>query len=422
MSVRMNCEIFQNNLNAFLDSELSEEMRAKMIEHAMNCPECGERLDQMTRLLTMCAEMDEGLVMPLDGQAAWRNAIREEVQKKKRPKTSAWMRSIGAIAAALVLLVSGTAYYRMQLPLSSDQYIPLLGGQQAKLVNQTGEVYDEGASYSQEAPQSGYLLDTDGSASDDLLYGNADSMDADEDGQQSAGKSSAIVIRRATRDIETSAFDSDARNIEDLIDEYEGYFEQNSQRGQILEPGMTEGRTLYVTVRVPSEKLDDFLVSLSAVGTTTYSSESAEDISSRYYDTQARLDVKKEQHTRLKELIAEADSLTDIIELENKLYEVQADIDSIEGQLRGWNSQASLSSVDITMTEVAQRDKVQPITDSLGDRVKNGFYDSVNWLMAFLQDMAVFLAVIAPQLVIIIPLVILIVVIIRIVTRRRRNR
>jgi hypothetical protein len=30
----------------------------------------------MTRLLTMCAEMDEGLTVPLEAQAAWRKAVR----------------------------------------------------------------------------------------------------------------------------------------------------------------------------------------------------------------------------------------------------------------------------------------------------------------------------------------------------------
>lgn len=422
MSVRMNCELFQKNLNAFLDSELDEATRAAMIQHAADCPECGQQLDQMTRVLTMCAEMDEGLVMPLDGQTAWRNAIREEIQKKKRPKISAWTRSVGAIAAALVLLVSGTAYYRAQLPLSPSEYAPILAH---KVSGGTEELAMEPeAAYQMSEPSgnSGILLKSDGSLVDES--GDYDDADTGESGTggTAESKANAVVIRRATRDIESSAYESDTHNIEDLVGEHDGYIEYRSERGQALEPGGTEGRTLYLTVRVPTENLDEFLSSLSAVGTTAYSSENAEDISSRYYDTQARLDVKKEQHARLKELIADAETLTDIIELENKLYEVQGDIDSLEGQLRGWNNQVSLSTVEITLTEVAQRDKVQPITDSLSDRVKNGFYDSVNWLMGFLQDMAVVLAVIAPQLVIIIPVIILVVVIVKIVRRRRRNR
>jgi apolipoprotein N-acyltransferase len=73
------------------------------------------------------------------------------------------------------------------------------------------------------------------------------------------------------------------------------------------------------------------------------------------------------------------------------------------------------------MTEVAVRNQVQPVGDSLMERIRTGFFDSVNWLSGFLQDMAVTLAALAPVLVVLIPIIILIIIIVRVVRARRRR-
>ena len=64
MEKPITCKYFGNHLDAYLDSELDRATRLKMELHADRCPECGEKLEYMTRLLIMCAEMDEGLSVP----------------------------------------------------------------------------------------------------------------------------------------------------------------------------------------------------------------------------------------------------------------------------------------------------------------------------------------------------------------------
>jgi len=61
------------------------------------------------------------------------------------------------------------------------------------------------------------------------------------------------------------------------------------------------------------------------------------------------------------------------------------------------------------------------VGDSLIERIRTGFFDSVNWLSGFLQDMAVTLAALAPILVILIPVVVLIIVIVKVVRKRKRR-
>ena len=116
MTGQIDCKFFTEHLDSYLDSELDQAARQEMHRHAANCPSCGECLESMTRLLTMCAEMDEGLSVPLEAQAAWRKAVRAEAASKERKASSrgaVFRRWTGGIAAALVLLVGGTFAYRM---------------------------------------------------------------------------------------------------------------------------------------------------------------------------------------------------------------------------------------------------------------------------------------------------------------------
>ena len=74
----MNCERFRSMLDRYIDSELSEEERSAMEEHTLSCDDCAELLNQALTTATMCAELNEGLTVPLECQAGWRRAVREE--------------------------------------------------------------------------------------------------------------------------------------------------------------------------------------------------------------------------------------------------------------------------------------------------------------------------------------------------------
>ena len=67
----MNCERFRSMLDRYIDSELSEEERSAMEEHTLSCDDCAELLNQALTTATMCAELNEGLTVPLECQAGW---------------------------------------------------------------------------------------------------------------------------------------------------------------------------------------------------------------------------------------------------------------------------------------------------------------------------------------------------------------
>ena len=427
MNKPMSCQFFKDHLNDYLDSEMDMETRHRMDRHAQACPECGERLEVMTRLLTMCAELDEGITMPLEGQAAWRKAVREEAAKQKPRRGRGFIRALGTVAAAAVLITAGTFAYRISgsLPLAQPNAAPYAGnGMEAD----GGFYYGEMADNQNAAGARMLSVEADGAYDSAEIAGAKATPTVVSDGaggaqpESSAQSRSVVVLRSAQRELESAAFEKSLQSVQDLVSEYEGYFERSEVSGQPITAGTQYGRIADLTVRVPVAQLDDFLSSLDAAGKVTRKRESAEDISSRYYDSKTRLDSAKTQMERLNQLVTTAANLEDMLLLQSKIDETQQTIDSLEGDMRAWDSRASYSTVDVLLTEVAARDQVMPQATTLQERMKAAFYDSVNWLNGFWQDATVVLAMAAPLLVIILPVVVLILIIVASIRRHRRKK
>ncbi|MEF9895033.1 MAG: DUF4349 domain-containing protein [Clostridia bacterium] len=439
MNKQVSCKFFQEHLNDYLDSEMDIETRQRMNDHATECPECGERLETMTRLLTMCAELDEGLTIPLDAQAAWRKAVREESTHQQAPKRRGhgFTRALGAVAAAAVLLVGGTFAYRMSGVSPIKQPAGLASYKSAPSAVRSYDFNSNEDAARSRAGAMPIVSEADGemanagqgAGASQIVVGApqdappvlGDAPDQAETPTQEATRKS-VVLKSAERKMETTGFEQSMVSVQNLVDEYQGYFEQSTVEGRPLEAGNAVGRTASMTVRVQEAQLDEFLASLDAVGTVTYKSESAEDISSQYYDVASRLAAYKAQQTRLGELVKSAANLEDMLLLEDKQTQVQQSIDELEGQMRGWDSLANDAPVYITLTEVAAGGQALVPGTTLEARMKTAFEQSVAWMKGFLQDAAVVLTMAAPALVIAIPLIIVICLIIAGVKRRRNKR
>lgn len=406
----MNCETFKQNIDGWLDGELSPEMRLEMQEHADACGECASLLEQATNLSQMCAEMNEGLTVPLAAQAAWRQAVRAEARRPKK-RTGGWMRVATGVAAAMALLVGGTFGVRSgetvpavmpTIMVSQDEDyegLPFAAGER-----KDGDAVRAGG----DLALTGMRLQSDGSTQDSLrMSGDAQDEDA-----------GLIVLRSASRSIRSDSYDSDVQWLNDLVSEYGAYFEERSETAA-SEDGAT-GRVSDMVIRTPSDRLDDFLTELDQLGETLVRSEAAEDVTDRYLDTQSRRDALLQQKQKLDDLLEKAESVEELIAVDDKMTDVLASLETLEGDLRRWESRQSYSRVSLTLTE-AVKATVQPEA-SLGERMKSGFGESVGWLQEFGQDALVTLATALPKLVVWIPALALAVIAICAIRRGRRRR
>lgn len=404
----MNCERFRSMLDRYIDSELSEEERSAMEEHTLSCDECAELLNQALTAATMCAELNEGLTVPLECQAGWRRAIREEaVQAKKTPKWLLWRRalSVAAAAAALFFAVGGALNpngltLNASLMNSADQYAETAGYEAAYVSDATGVASTSNS-------KTTFLLESDGALNDEKSVGTSG---------ESTQTGSVVVLRSALRRVISKSFDSDLMWLDDLLREYDAYFEDRTVTGQTE----SSDRMLSASIRVPSASLDDFLTALDDMGTVTLREERAEDISADYTDVSTRLSVLRSQLDQLNAMNETAESVSDLIAIHERATDLMAEIESYESTLRGWASQQSYSTVSLTVEEDITGGEDAP-SSSLGERMKEAFDNSVEWLKTFGQNAVVFLAALAPRLAVWGPVAVIVIVIICLIFRRKKK-
>ena len=402
----MDCKEFSNLLDALMDGALPDAYARRMRDHARECDACGALLS----LREDCRRMDGEIQVPDSFSSSWRKTIREEKRMEEKSKKAVNWKTWVSIAAALIFVVGGTLATRDDLP--SRQRTAASNGS----ASNTAKLAEEPAAYRSMA--AGGMTN--------VLYGTG-AMEAapmmeyalEEDEAEyayDAGTSAAVktekIIRSASFTVKTVAYDADLQRLQDLTAELGGRVEYLSSYGDTTS-GQTRSASL--TLRIPSQRLDEFLTGAQGIGTVTNMTQQMEDVSDSYYDTQTRLETQREKLKRLQALMAQAEDVSDLIEIESAIADAQYYIDRYAGQLKSYDSRVDYSTVRVTVRETTI---TETKTVSLGERIATGLGDSFQDFGWFLEDMVIFLAAALPWLM----ALAVVVFVIALAVRRRKNR
>ena len=179
----------------------------------------------------------------------------------------------------------------------------------------------------------------------------------------------AKIIYTTYLSIETKDYDWAYQQLNDTLSSVDGYLESSNEYTDSTD----STRTLSLTLRVPESSYDAFVDAAEQTGSVTSKSESAEDVTTQYMDIEARLDNLTAQRTRLQELQASADNLTDLLQIESSLSDVQYQIESYQSQLNWYSQQVSYCTVNITLDEVETLTTGTSFAARLADAAKNGW-------------------------------------------------
>lgn len=107
-------------------------------------------------------------------------------------------------------------------------------------------------------------------------------------------------------------------------------------------------------IRVPEDAYTGFLQDAGELGYLASKTESTENISTQYYDTEARLKTLRTKQERHQALLAEAEVMEDIISLESALSDVEYEIEQYSSTMNQYDSFVSFSTIDLTLQEVTK--------------------------------------------------------------------
>ena len=194
---------------------------------------------------------------------------------------------------------------------------------------------------------------------------------------------SAKIIYTANLTLETRDYDTARAALDAALSDADGYMESSSEY-----TNTDSTRSVSLTLRVPQDSYKSFLAAAAQSGSVTYQNQQAEDITTQYMDTEARLASLTAQRTRLQELQAQADTLADLLEIESSLSDVQYQIESWQSQLDWYSNQVSCCTVYITLNEV---ETLTPTSTSFGAKLLAALRNGWTGFVSGAQAVAVFL-------------------------------
>ena len=231
------------------------------------------------------------------------------------------------------------------------------------------------------------------------------------------------IIYSADASVETTEFELTLEKLQGLVQQFGGFIESSSINGSNYysqSRGYANNRSANYTIRIPSERFSELMGSLSTLGNVPYTYTYTENISARYYDVQARLTAYKTQEQRLLEMMEMAETVSDIVVIEDRLSELRYEIESLQSTLNSWDRQVSYSSVNVNISEVTVYTPEATLSygQRLGLAVRNGLQSTgeffSNFLLWFLEAL--------PALIILAVLTVAVIIIIRRARKKRRAR
>ena len=217
----------------------------------------------------------------------------------------------------------------------------------------------------------------------DYSYGDYESAEAyDESDSYSQSeadivKQNMMIARDARVNVDVQNLEEFDYNIQKKVSEVGGYYESSELNDYTT--SYSEERYGYFTVRVPADKLDDFLGTVGDSGNITTKNISAEDVSLQYVDVEAHISALNNGKEAFERLMDSAYTVQDIMDVQDRITNIQAQLDSYERQRRVLESRVSYSKVDITAVE--RRDLDHPVREAFsikfGERLLDGVESAV---------------------------------------------
>lgn len=229
------------------------------------------------------------------------------------------------------------------------------------------------------------------------------------------------LIKNASLYLETREFDELYLNIQKEISDLNGYIEKSSLYNGSSYYEYQELRSASLTIRIPNDKLEDFISDVKTISNVTNCEQSVEDVTLAYCDLESHMKALRTEQERLIELLDSAENVEDIITIESRLSQVRYEIESMESQLRTFDNLIDYSTVNMEINEV---ETLTPtIQKSSLVRIKEGFLESTDNVIYGIKEFLINFIIELPYLIMWLVIIIFIIfVLIKIAKRSMKTK
>ena len=231
-------------------------------------------------------------------------------------------------------------------------------------------------------------------------------------------QSNEKIIYTYNYSVETKKFDEFMDAVQKRINEYGGYLESSETNGN---SEMNIRRYANMVIRIPADKMHEFLNMVKENSNVTYSSSSTENVTLSYVDMQSHIKALKTEQETLMGILERATKLEDIITIQNQLTNIRYELESYESQLRVYDNRINYSTLYLDINEVERETNVATEL-TYGQEIKQGLSDTFYNIGQGLRSFSIWFIVNLPILLIWAVIIAAIILIVRKILKIRAKK
>jgi|SRR5690554_568610 len=163
---------------------------------------------------------------------------------------------------------------------------------------------------------------------------------------QGSNKIEKKIIKDGRIGLEVLDLDLAKQKIDSLVTANGGYYANDRFDDSKYES------TFSLKIRIPSSKFESFISTLESYkGKVNFKEINARDVTSEFIDLETRLSNKRKYLERYGELLKRANTVKDILQIENEVRQIEEEIESTMGRLKYLKDQVGYSSLDLVLTK-----------------------------------------------------------------------
>lgn len=269
--------------------------------------------------------------------------------------------SLFVTLAALLLALLTACGSAAQSTAATADYAPMSSG---KAAPSAARYEEEGLATPAHAYDEAEMAAVDGGANYAGSNGNAGTptLTQPQDGRK--------IIMTAWVTLETQEFDNACENLQAKAAQMGGYVSSTS-----FEQNHPTRRTAILTLKIPAEQYSAFMQTIATIGNVTSRNETSEDVTQQYTDVEARLKSLEIQKSSLEELLAKAEAIEDLLQIQQQLSNVQYEIEYYTTNKRSLDNLTAYSTVEVAVYEVVQyTEQTVTYAEKIGAAFRQGLY------------------------------------------------
>lgn len=196
------------------------------------------------------------------------------------------------------------------------------------------------------------------------------------------------IIKDGRLGIKVSKLKEAKMNVDTLVRNMGGYYDKESLNNNDYSIEFN------LIIRVPSNKLEILIDKIEkGEGEVAYKEIDARDVTEEFIDLETRLSNKRQYLAKYQELLKNAKSIKEILDIQEKIRGLEEEIESTTGRLKYLNNLVDYSTLDLNISQKKDY-KYTPeyrgnFSGKLKQSVVRGWYGFVDFFLFLLSNWAV---------------------------------